>query len=176
MADVMQRFAFFVCPVEEITLTPFQPITACDAHKEMFHKSIHLTRGLWISPLQAHALVLGVFASLVAPFGGFFASGFKRAFKIKDFADTIPGHGGITDRFDCQVIMGMFTYIYILTFVQDGTNVETGEHAVNTLYGMILALPVADRAKLLHKLLGNPWEAGVSVGSAHVVSSSHDDL
>ena len=35
--------------------------------------------------------------------GGFFASGFKRAFKLKDFGDTIPGHGGITDRFDCQV-------------------------------------------------------------------------
>ena len=35
--------------------------------------------------------------------GGFFASGFKRAFELKDFGDTIPGHGGITDRFDCQV-------------------------------------------------------------------------
>jgi len=35
--------------------------------------------------------------------GGFCASGFKRAFKMKDFGDTIPGHGGVTDRFDCQV-------------------------------------------------------------------------
>ncbi len=39
-------------------------------------------------------LVLAIFASVVAPFGGFFASGFKRAFKIKDFGDSIPGHGG----------------------------------------------------------------------------------
>ena len=42
-------------------------------------------------PFQFHALVFSVFGSLIGPFGGFFASGFKRAFKIKDFADTIPG-------------------------------------------------------------------------------------
>jgi phosphatidate cytidylyltransferase len=36
-------------------------------------------------------MVLAVFASIFAPFGGFFASGFKRAFKMKDFGDTIPG-------------------------------------------------------------------------------------
>ncbi len=52
------------------------------------------------APLQ---VALAVFASLAAPFGGFFASGFKRGFKIKDFGDSIPGHGGVTDRFDCQV-------------------------------------------------------------------------
>jgi phosphatidate cytidylyltransferase len=46
-----------------------------------------------------------LFASFIAPFGGFFASGFKRALKIKDFADIIPGHGGITDRMDCQILM-----------------------------------------------------------------------
>lgn len=34
-------------------------------------------------PVQTHAMAFGLFASLVAPFGGFFASGFKRAFNIK---------------------------------------------------------------------------------------------
>jgi phosphatidate cytidylyltransferase len=33
---------------------------------------------------------MAVFASIIAPFGGFFASGFKRAFKLKDFGDSIP--------------------------------------------------------------------------------------
>jgi phosphatidate cytidylyltransferase len=56
-----------------------------------------------VMPVQMHAIAFGLFASIVAPFGGFFASGFKRAFKIKDFGDSIPGHGGITDRMDCQV-------------------------------------------------------------------------
>ena len=53
--------------------------------------------------VQLHAIVLAMFASIIAPFGGFFASGFKRSFKIKDFGDSIPGHGGMTDRMDCQV-------------------------------------------------------------------------
>jgi len=54
-----------------------------------------------VAPVQLHAFVLALFACTLAPFGGFFASGFKRAFKIKDFGNSIPGHGGITDRFDC---------------------------------------------------------------------------
>jgi CDP-diglyceride synthetase len=36
-----------------------------------------------VQPVVVHAVVLGIFASLIAPFGGFFASGLKRAFKIK---------------------------------------------------------------------------------------------
>ena len=36
-----------------------------------------------IAPFQWHALAMSIFASLIAPFAGFFASGFKRAFKIK---------------------------------------------------------------------------------------------
>jgi len=57
---------------------------------------------LHYTPFQIHVLVMATFASLVAPFGGFFASGFKRAFNIKDFGHSIPGHGGMTDRMDCQ--------------------------------------------------------------------------
>ncbi|CCW67915.1 unnamed protein product [Phytomonas sp. Hart1] len=72
---------------------------------------------LKMSPAQKHAIVLGSFASLLAPFGGFFASGLKRAFKLKDFGDLIPGHGGMTDRMDCQGIMSLFTYFYLRTYV-----------------------------------------------------------
>lgn len=72
-------------------------------------------------PMQLHAVVLAMFASSIAPFGGFFASGFKRGFKIKDFGHSIPGHGGVTDRFDCQVVMAAFSYVYFHTYVARST-------------------------------------------------------
>lgn len=77
-------------------------------------------------PLYIHSAVIATFASLIAPFGGFFASGLKRAFGIKDFGDTIPGHGGITDRFDCQFLMGSFSYLYFQTFISS-SNINFGK-------------------------------------------------
>ena len=84
------------------------PLAACEyklklscvnANRYQLGKSITV---IPYAPYQLHLLVFAVFASLVAPFGGFFASGFKRAFNIKDFGHSIPGHGGMTDRMDCQ--------------------------------------------------------------------------
>lgn len=69
-------------------------------------------------PFMLHSLSLSVFSSVIGPFGGFFASGFKRAFKIKDFGDMIPGHGGIMDRFDCQFLMATFVNVYIYSFIR----------------------------------------------------------
>ena len=77
-----------------------------------------------VSRMQLHALVLGLFAASVAPFGGFFASGFKRAFKIKDFSAAIPGHGGVTDRMDCQIAMGSFSYVYAHYFLKIGAGYQ----------------------------------------------------
>jgi phosphatidate cytidylyltransferase len=113
-----------------------------------------LTHPVMLSPLQLHAFVLGVFASLVAPFGGFFASGFKRAFKIKDFGDSIPGHGGLTDRFDCQVIMGMFTYIYVSTYIARTavTSHLPTAASLDSIYSAILQLPSDEREVLLSRL------------------------
>ncbi|BAM42512.1 phosphatidate cytidylyltransferase [Theileria orientalis strain Shintoku] len=92
-----------------------------------------------------HMLVLSVFASLFAPFGGFLASGFKRALKVKDFANVIPGHGGLTDRFDCHVLMGGFTYFYLKTFVRK-------QQLVEVVYKMFLKLPKQQQLELLSKL------------------------
>mmetsp|Transcript_7729 Transcript_7729/g.10848 ORF Transcript_7729/g.10848 Transcript_7729/m.10848 type:complete len:467 (-) Transcript_7729:226-1626(-) len=69
-------------------------------------------------PVQMHSVLLGMFASLVAPFGGFFASAIKRAYDIKDFDALIPGHGGIMDRMDCQFIMAMATGVHYTTFIR----------------------------------------------------------
>ena len=38
--------------------------------------------------MQFHSIVLSLFSSLIAPFGGFFASGFKRAFKVKVYRES----------------------------------------------------------------------------------------
>lgn len=78
------------------------------------------------APIYFHVLLMATFASLIAPFGGFFASGLKRTFKIKDFGDTIPGHGGITDRMDCQFIMGFFSNLYYQSFIATNKAVTVG--------------------------------------------------
>ncbi|CAP32496.2 Protein CBG13755 [Caenorhabditis briggsae] len=35
-----------------------------------------------------------------------------------DFGDVIPGHGGLMDRFDCQLLMGTFVMVYIHSFIR----------------------------------------------------------
>ena len=80
-------------------------------------EGLPIPQKLSIKPVQFHVLALATFASLIAPFGGFFASGLKRTFKIKDFGDSIPGHGGMTDRMDCQFIMGSIAFMYYTSFI-----------------------------------------------------------
>jgi phosphatidate cytidylyltransferase len=82
-------------------------------HFELVLKSVY--------PIQIHALWLGFFASVVAPFGGFLASAIKRAYGIKDFDSLIPGHGGVTDRLDCQFLMALCTWVHYNSFVKMAT-------------------------------------------------------
>ena len=83
-----------------------------------FIQSITGLTGFYMKPAYLHEAVIAVFASCVAPFGGFFASAIKRAYGKKDFASKIPGHGGLMDRFDCMFIMLYFTSIYFNTFIR----------------------------------------------------------
>ncbi|TYH56619.1 hypothetical protein ES332_D08G032800v1 [Gossypium tomentosum] len=101
-----------------------------------------------ILPVQWHALCLSLFASSIAPFGGFFASGFKRAFKIKDFGDSIPGHGGFTDRMDCQMVMAVFAYIYHQSFV------VPQDYTVEMIINEILRSLTLEEQNILYTKLG----------------------
>lgn len=93
-------------------LTTVRPVALPSACADAVQTRQTITQIPW-APFQLHSIVLAIFASLVAPFGGFFASGFKRAFNIKDFGASIPGHGGLTDRMDCQFLMGLFSYVCV---------------------------------------------------------------
>ena len=66
-----------------------------------------------IAPAVIYTIIYSLYASLLAPYLGFFASGLKRALGIKDFSNTLPGHGGILDRMDCISIMCHFNYFFL---------------------------------------------------------------
>jgi len=104
------------CSVEGSTI-----ITGCISG-EPTHSHHHFELILKnFKPVQIHALSLAVFASVVAPFGGFLASAIKRAYRIKDFDSIIPGHGGVMDRMDCQFLMALCTWVHYNTFVKMAT-------------------------------------------------------
>lgn len=109
-----------------------------------------------MAPIQVHILVFGTFASLIAPFGGFFASGLKRTFKIKDFGDSIPGHGGITDRMDCQFIMGFFAYMYYHSFIAI-YNISLG----GVIESAIIGLTAEEQIELVKGISKHLYNQGV---------------
>jgi phosphatidate cytidylyltransferase len=97
MSLALCQFPFFVCPVEYsesidkmslgLECEPsylFQPqnynlpsflVNIC----QVFGLKSYMT----VYPFVLHSLSMSFFSSVIGPFGGFFASGFKRAFKIK---------------------------------------------------------------------------------------------
>lgn len=120
------RYSYFICPVNDLGANLWTGLN-CEVNPVFIpHRYVlpfipaewtQLPQTISVSPMQFHILIMASFASLIAPFGGFFASGLKRTFNVKDFGDSIPGHGGMTDRMDCQFIMGFFAFMYYQSFI-----------------------------------------------------------
>jgi len=70
----------------------------------------------------AHLVILGVLLSVLGQFGDLMLSSIKRDLGIKDMAATIPGHGGLLDRFDSVILVAPAVFHYINYFVGVGTD------------------------------------------------------
>lgn len=162
-STLLMRFDYMICPVKDLSMSAWSQIDCSPVNpvftavpwtlptmwttiiKTLIHKEV---TKVWIAPVQLHSLVMACFASLIAPFGGFFASGVKRAFNVKDFGQSIPGHGGLTDRFDCQFLMGVFSSIYYHSFIKT-YNLNIG----TILASIINNLSLPDQLELLERIL-----------------------
>ncbi|KAF1895229.1 hypothetical protein Lal_00043874 [Lupinus albus] len=160
LASIMGRSQWLTCPRKDLSSGWLD----CDPGPLFKPDSYSLSgqvpqwfpwKEISILPVQWHVLCLGLFASVIAPFGGFFASGFKRAFKIKDFGDSIPGHGGITDRMDCQMVMAVFAYIYHQSFIVPQS------FSIEMILDQILMNLSFDEQQALYRRLGEMLQQGV---------------
>ncbi|KAG5859746.1 cytidylyltransferase-like protein [Encephalitozoon hellem] len=100
-----------------------------------------------VPAIYFHIIPFILVASFVAPFSGFLASALKRAYKKKDFGESISGHGGIADRMDCQVIIAIFTSTYINSFIY------TEDKSVGSVFSFICRNFSPDEITILIEML-----------------------
>lgn len=116
---------YLICPVKSQNSRSFEfrlfnVDTACEPNSVFTLKEVQIS-GFQISvyPFLVHAFVISAICSVIGPFGGFLASGFKRACKRKNFGSLIPGHGGVTDRCDCMFLCAAIIHFYYNAFVKE---------------------------------------------------------
>lgn len=167
LSDFLSSYPSLVCPRYDFNdCYLWCPPLSCDPIPQPFIKKIaHIATLPFIGavrisyrPIQLHAVALGIFASSIAPFGGFFASGAKRAFGVKDFGRLLPGHGGVTDRVDCQLLMAVFTYVYVINFVKVNF---VGSPDVGKVLSFVSELSTAEQVDLFTELYVRLQRRGV---------------
>lgn len=181
LSGELSKFPSLVCPKYDFDdCFLLCPPVQCDPIPAVFlpvQSTVTLIPGVTGSfsvtyrPAQVHAIALGLFAASIAPFGGFFASGAKRAFGIKDFGQILPGHGGVTDRVDCQLMMAVFTYVYLINFVKVSF---VGSPDVGRLMSFVAELSTSEQVELLTEIYTRLKRKGVenialSVANATIV-------
>jgi len=72
-----------------------------------------------------HLITMGFLLSLTGQCGDLVMSSIKRDLGIKDMAATIPGHGGLLDRFDSLLFVGPALFHYIGYFIGIGLDQPT---------------------------------------------------
>ena len=61
-------------------------------------------------------LFITLFLSIIGQLGDLFFSLIKRYYKVKDFSNLMPGHGGVLDRFDSVIFIAL-ALVYFINFL-----------------------------------------------------------
>lgn len=169
VANVLCKYDYLVCPLEYRNVSG-QITLVAECERSLLFKLrtyslqfFNINTSITTYPFVLHTISLSLFGSIIAPFGGFFASGFKRAFKVKDFGSAIPGHGGILDRFDCQIFMTTFVNVYISSFIK--------ESSVEKIFSRILAMKPEHQLEFFHL-----FEDSLKIGGLVVNGTSNPSL
>ena len=72
-----------------------------------------------------HLVALGLIISIAGQLGDLMLSSIKRDLGIKDLGVTIPGHGGLLDRFDSLILVAPAFYHYVGYFLGFGLDQQT---------------------------------------------------
>ena len=69
--------------------------------------------GLLVNISFPHNLIIGLLIGIFAQVGDLVESQIKRTAGVKDASHLIPGHGGILDRIDSLLLVGVVVYYYV---------------------------------------------------------------
>jgi len=92
------------------------PLVAFGFH--FIFRGTPLDTPLWLVPL-------GILVSVLGQFGDLVLSSVKRDLGVKDLGVTIPGHGGLLDRFDSLLLVAPAVFHYVGYFVGFGLDQPT---------------------------------------------------
>jgi phosphatidate cytidylyltransferase len=81
-----------------------------------------------------HLVSLGLIISIAGQFGDLMLSSIKRDLGIKDMATTLPGHGGLLDRFD-SLLLAAPAVFYFINYVQ-GVARNVPAHLITGSWGI----------------------------------------
>ena len=70
----------------------------------------------WLETKIPNLFIMAIILAIVSQVGDLVESAYKRSYKIKDSSRLIPGHGGVLDRLDGHIAVGIFISFILLYF------------------------------------------------------------